>query len=95
MYDVGLERFVGYDGKPMTLDQAHQQLGDYSQLLHRGQLDSIFNHMAPDVLAAFASRGVTPQSIVTSKSQRDAAPCQPLDSFGHFAYDPSNYFPLH
>ena len=63
MYDVGLERFVGYGGKLMTLEQAHQQLGAYGQMLHYGQ--------------------------------RDAVPCSPLDSFGSFAYDPSNYFPLH
>lgn len=33
--------------------------------------------------------------MVIGKSQRDAAPCKPLDTFGHFAYDASNYLPLH
>lgn len=37
--------------------------------------DSIFSHMSPTVLAAFAARGITPANIIFSKAERDAAPC--------------------
>ncbi len=38
-------------------------------------LDSIFNHMAADVLAQYAAKGLTPENIVISKAARDAATC--------------------
>lgn len=74
-FDIALERFTNPDGTPQTLEQAHQKYGDYSQLLHRGELDSIFNHMTPDILANFANKGFTPQKEIISQSDRDATPC--------------------
>lgn len=38
-------------------------------------LDSVFNHMTPEVLAEFAKYGITPDNTKFSKEYRDANPC--------------------
>lgn len=38
--------------------------------------DSPFNYMESDVLADYEKKGVTPQNIIISKEQRDAAACR-------------------
>lgn len=45
-------------------------------------LGSIFDHMAPDVLAAFAADGVTPDNAIITKEERDASPCDFSKSVG-------------
>lgn len=38
-------------------------------------LDSVFLHMDTATLAAFAAKGVTVDSIIISKAERDQTPC--------------------
>lgn len=40
-----------------------------------GNLDSVFNHMSPEVLALYEQKGVTNENVVISKEERDADPC--------------------
>ncbi|HUW77322.1 MAG TPA: hypothetical protein VMV52_01065 [Candidatus Nanopelagicaceae bacterium] len=98
-FDIALEEWVHNIARPAvgdnlaTLEQVHQQYGDYLQLLHRGQLDSIFNHMTSDVLGSFATRGMTLQAAIVSEAARDASPCpQPVN--GHYPENPDDNVPL-
>jgi hypothetical protein len=47
-------------------------------------LDSMFNHMTPEVLAEFAKYGLTPENTVFTKEERDAKPCgyDPVTKYG-------------
>ena len=51
-FDIALEAWVQNKAKPLdpqnasTLSQALQRGGDYLQLLHTGQLDSVFNYQS-------------------------------------------------
>lgn len=40
-----------------------------------GDLDSVFNHMSPEVLALYQQKGVTAENIIISKKERDNDPC--------------------
>lgn len=51
-------------------------------------LDSIFNHMTPQVLAKFAVYGVNQSDIVIPKAYRDANPCQ-FSNYPYFVGPPS------
>lgn len=56
-----------------------------------GKLDSIFNHMSPQLLVLYEQKGVTPQNIIISKEERDNDPCIYRDGGPYFEYkDGSN-----
>ncbi|MDE1857262.1 MAG: hypothetical protein KGH98_04260 [Candidatus Micrarchaeota archaeon] len=59
-FDIGLSKFILVNG---------------SQMQGKQVIDSIFNHMTPQVLAQFAKYGVNQSDIVVAKAYRDANPC--------------------
>lgn len=41
-----------------------------------GKLDSVFNHMSTELLAQYEQKGITHESIIMSKEERDNNPCR-------------------
>lgn len=69
----------------------------FTRPMHQPSVDEVFTHMAPDVLAEYAARGVTPESLVIVEEYRDAHDC-PLLSKESNLQDPQKdpdtiYFP--
>lgn len=95
-FDIALEAWVQNSVNPLgpgNLGDIHlalQREPNYLQLLHTGQLDSIFNHMTQEVLAEFASRGISQENIIVSKANRDASPCPQPTNNGHYQSSPSD-----
>lgn len=49
-----------------------------------GDLDSVFNHMSPAILAEYEQKGVTRENIILSKEERDSDPCIYRDGGPYF-----------
>ena len=69
----------------MVLSKFSFTSGGFSQVL-----DSMFNHMDPQVLAYFAKYGVNQSNIIIPKAYRDANPCV----FNNMPPSPDNYVNL-
>ena len=46
--------------------------------------------MDPEVLAQFATKGVTQQNIIVSKDARDISPCPQATNNGHYESSPGD-----
>jgi hypothetical protein len=51
-----------------------------------GDLDSIFNHLSPEVLAQYEQKGITRENVIISKEERDADPCMYRDEGPYFEH---------
>lgn len=49
-------------------------------------LDSVFNHMSPEVLSQYENRGITRENIIITKERRDNDPCVYSGKGPYFEY---------
>lgn len=55
-----------------------------------GDLDSVFNHMSPQILREYGKRGVTLGNMIISREERDSDPCDYIDDGPYFEHKGSN-----
>ncbi|MDE1855639.1 MAG: hypothetical protein KGH49_00130 [Candidatus Micrarchaeota archaeon] len=74
--------YSGFDIAYGPLNPAYPCGGRCQTPMSQG-LDSIFNHMIPQVLAQYAAVGVTPQKVIAMRAFRDANPCHYPNETGY------------
>lgn len=65
-----------------TLSMRLKRMDNWTSML--GDLDSVFNHMSPNVLAEYKAKGITPETIIIPKERRDNDPCIYKDGGPYF-----------
>lgn len=73
-FDIAVSKFVGGlpDFKNLSSDQTEKMQDFFFSMM---MMDSVFNHMTPEVLADFEKVGITSTNIITGQKERDQAPC--------------------
>ncbi|HVC58679.1 MAG TPA: hypothetical protein VND15_04375 [Candidatus Acidoferrales bacterium] len=81
-------QLIGYANQTSPIQEFDMALTQYngSNGIYNQVLDSIFNHMTPQVLAQFMAVGVNQNDIIISKAYRDANPC----NFNVYVYNPND-----
>lgn len=70
-------QLIGYANQTSPIQEFDIALEEYNGTfgVYHQVLDSIFNHMSPQVLAQYSSVGINQGDIIISKAYRDANPC--------------------
>lgn len=74
-FDIAITKFVGGipDFKNLSSDQAEKMQDFFFSMM---MMDSVFNHMTPEVLSDFEKVEITTQNIIITKEERDQTPCK-------------------
>ncbi|MGI0141675.1 MAG: alpha/beta hydrolase fold domain-containing protein [Candidatus Micrarchaeales archaeon] len=70
-------QLIGYANQTAPIQEFDIAFEEYngSNGIYHQVLDSIFNHMSPQVLSQFAAHGINQSDMIYSKAYRDANPC--------------------
>lgn len=73
-FDIAISKFVGGipDFKSTSSDQMEKMQEFFFSMM---MMDSVFNHMTPDVTSDFEKFGITNENIIITAEERDKNPC--------------------
>lgn len=73
-FDIAVTKFVWGipDFKNLSSDQAEKMQEFFFSMI---MMDSVFNHMTPDVTSDFEKFGITNENIIITAEERDKNPC--------------------
>jgi hypothetical protein len=92
---IGYGTFLQYPEFDPSFDAVYGTMGIPPKRIDNwnspyGKLDSIFNHMSTEVLAEYEQKGLTRESTILSKEERDNNPCTYRDAGPYFENSGSN-----